>query len=451
MPADTTDLVTSPQRVVRSFLIISGLFTLSASVIWGVNTLFLLDSGLNIFQVFIANSAFTVGTVLFEIPTGVVADTTGRRRSFLLSAVTLMVGTLAYVAISVFEGGLLLFCLASIVLGIGFCFYSGAVEAWLVDALSASGYEGQLDSVFARGSMVSGAAMLIGSVGGGLLGSIDLAWPYVLRAGLLGAAFVVGFRVMHDIGFTPRTTTLSELPDELRKVLHTSLAFGWNRRSLRLLMIVSIFQSAFMMWGFYAWQPYFLELLGHDAVWVAGVVSALIALATIAGNAIVEFFARFCGNRSTLLFGSTIALAIGAVGVGVTDSFWASVVLLLVAIAAAGVAAPVQQAYVHAVVPSTERATVVSFISMVGSAGGLGGPLGLGYLSRVQSVATGYVAGGLTTLLALPPILLLRGLHEPADAIVGGRAGKRGPCAGQGLPEVAAIDTTARQPDIANA
>jgi MFS family permease len=280
-----------------------------------------------------------------------------------------------------------------------------------------------------------------------VLGSIDLAWPYVLRAGLLGAAFVVGFRVMHDVGFTPRTTTLAELPDEFRKVLRTSITFGWDRRSLRLLMVVSIFQSAFLMWGFYAWQPYFLQLLGHDAVWVAGVVSALIALATIAGNAVVEFVARFCGSRSTLLIASTIALAVGAVGVGVADSFWASVALLLLAIAAMGVAAPVQQAYVHAVVPSSERATVVSFMSMVGSFGGLGGPIGLGYLSRVQSVATGYIAGGLTTLLALPPILLLRGLHEPADNIVGGRAGKRGPCAAQGLPEVAAIDTTARQPE----
>ena len=149
----------------------------------------------------------------------------------------------------------------------------------------------------------------------------------------------------------------------------------------------------------------------------------------------------------TLLFVSTIVLAVGAVGVGVADSFWPAVALLLLAIAAMGVAAPVQQAYVHEVVPSAERATVVSFISMVGSAGGIAGPLGLGYLSRVQSVATGYVVGGLTTLLALPPIVLLRRLREPADSIVG-QAGKRGPCAAQGLPEVAAIDATARQPEL---
>lgn len=438
----------APSSVVRSYLVISGLFTLSASVIWGVNTLFLLDAGLDIFEVFVANSAFTVGTLLFEIPTGVVADTAGRRRSFLLSAVTLLVGTLGYVSISVFGGGLLLFALASTVLGIGFCFYSGAVEAWLVDALRATGYDGQLDPIFARGSMVSGAAMLIGSVGGGLLGTIDLAWPYVLRAALLAAAFAVGFRVMHDIGFTPRRATTGSLRAEFREVLDRGIAFGWNQRSVRLLMFVSVFQSGFLTWGFYAWQPYFLELLGRDAAWVTGVVSALIALATIAGNGIVEYLARFCGRRTTLLLAASVALAAGGAGVGLADSFWPSVALLLLAIAATGVAAPVQQAYIHEVVPSAERATVISFISMVGSGGGITGPLGLSYLTRAESAAAGYAVGGLTTLLALPPIWLLRRRREPADLLHGRRAGKRAPCAGQGLPDVAAVDATARQAEL---
>ena len=75
----------SPSRVIRSYLVISGIFTLSASLIWGINTLFLLDAGLTIFEVFVANAAFTAAMALFEIPTGVVADTRGRRASFLLS------------------------------------------------------------------------------------------------------------------------------------------------------------------------------------------------------------------------------------------------------------------------------------------------------------------------------------------------------------------------------
>jgi MFS family permease len=435
------------RRIVRAYLAVSGLFTLSASVIWGVNTLFLLDAGLDIFEVFVANAAFTAGMVLFEIPTGVVADTAGRRRSFLLSAVTLLIGTLGYVGIAAYGGGLVAFVIASIVLGLGFCFYSGAVEAWLVDALKATGYEGQLDRVFARGSMVSGAAMIAGSVGGGLLGSVDLSWPFLVRAGLLAAVFLVGLRAMHDVGFTPRAASFSSFPTEMRHVLNASLTFGWRSRSVRLLMIVSLFHGAFLMWAFYAWQPYFLDLLGRDAVWLVGVMSALIALATIAGNALVEFFTSFCGKRTTLLIWSAGVLAIASAAVGLVDSVWPAAALLLVAMGATGVGAPVQQAYLHGVVPSSERATVVSFGSLVGSAGGIGGQLGLGYVSRAQSVGAGYVTGGLAMLLALPPMLALRRMREPVDVIVGRRAGKKAPCAAQGLPEVSSIDATARQPE----
>jgi MFS family permease len=441
-----TAVAMRPASVVRTYLAISGLFTLAASVIWGVNTLFLLDAGLDIFEVFIANAAFTAGMVIFEIPTGVVADTSGRRRSFLLSAVTLLVSTLAYMAIAAVGGGLALFVAASVVLGLGFSFYSGAVEAWLVDALKATGYQGELDRVFARGEMVSGAAMLVGSVAGGLLGNLDLAWPFVVRALLLGGVFLVGLGWMHDVGFTPRTTTLAAMPAEMRQVLRDSVEYGWRSRPVRLLMLVSLFQGGYLMWGFYAWPPYFLELLGRDAVWVSGVVAALVALSTIAGNTLVELFTRVCGKRTTLLLWAAAVMVAAVVGVGLAGSFWLALALLLVATVAEGVAMPVQQAYLHQVVPSSQRATVVSSVSLVGSAGGIGGQLGLGYVSRAQSVAAGYVTGGLTLLLVLPPLLLLRRRREPADVIVGRKAGKRGPCAAQGLPVVATVDTTARQP-----
>jgi MFS family permease len=229
-------------------------------------------------------------------------------------------------------------------------------------------------------------------------------------------------------------------------VLRDSVEFGWRSRPVRLLMLVSLFQGGYLMWGFYAWPPYFLELLGRDAVWVSGVVAALIALSTIAGNTLVELFTRVCGRRTTLLLWASAVMVAAVVGVGLAGSFWLAVALLLVATVAEGVAMPVQQAYLHQVVPSSQRATVVSSVSLVSSAGGIGGQLGLGYIARAQSVAVGYVTGGLTLLLALPPLLLLRRMREPADAIVGRKAGKKGPCAAQGLPVVAAVDTTARQP-----
>jgi MFS family permease len=437
---------TPSSPVIRAYLLLSAVFTLSASVIWSVNTLFLLDAGLDIFQVFVANAAFTAAMVCFEIPTGVVADTSGRRRSFLLSIATLLAGTLGYVAIGALGGGLPLFVLASIVLGLGFSFYSGSVEAWLVDALAATGYPGQLDGVFALGSMVSGAAMVIGSIGGGVLGSVDLAWPFLVRSGLLVATFVVGWMTMHDLGFTPRTARLAELPTEMRRVLHASIEFGWKRRSVRLIMLVSAVQAAFTMWGFYAWPPFLLALLGNEAVWVAGIVTALMSLATIAGNGLVEVTTRFCGRRTTLLLAGAAVLALAAVGVGLAGSFWVALAFLLVSNIATGVATPVQQAYLHAVVASSQRATVVSSVSLMSSAGSIGGQLGLGYVARARSVAAGYVAGGLVAALAIVPLTVLRRLDERADLIVGRRAGTKGPCAGQGLPAVSTLDTTPRQP-----
>ncbi len=221
-------LTVTSQRVVRSYFVIAGLYTLSAALIWGINTLFLLDAGLDILGVFIANGAFTAGLVLFEIPNGVLADTAGRRVSFLLSVATLFATTLGYLLVAKTGGSLLAFSAVSVVMGLGFTFYSGAVEAWLVDALESTGYDGTLDRIFARGSMVTGGAMLVGTAGGGLLGNIDLALPYVVRAGMLAAVLGVAFFTMHDWGFTPRAFRLTELPAEMGSVARASIRYGWH-------------------------------------------------------------------------------------------------------------------------------------------------------------------------------------------------------------------------------
>lgn len=442
MPADhhpSPGEGSSARAVIRSYLLLSGIYTLSASLIWGVNTLFLLDAGLDILEVFIANAVFTGSMALFEIPTGVLADTRGRRVSFLLSVAILMVGTLGYVGVSRIGGGLLLFSLMSVVLGLGYTFYSGAVEAWLVDALHATGYQGELDRVFARGAVATGAAMLIGSVGGGLLGNLNLALPFLARAGLLALVFGIAYVSMRELGFTPQNPGLAALPTAMRRIARASLVYGWQRPGVRLLVITSFIQATFMAWGFYAWQPYFLELLGRNLTWVAGVIAALISLATIAGNTLVERLTRYCGRRTTLLLWAAGVQTVAAIGVGLAGSFWLAVGLYLVFMVATGVWMPVKQAYIHKSIPSEQRATVISFDALVGSGGSVLGQSGLGYLAQARSLASGYVVGGLATVLALPVVALLRRRDEPEDRIVG-QAGAQASCAAQGLPAVAAID-----------
>ena len=192
------------RSVQRVYLLLTLGNTLAASFIWGINTIFLLDAGLSNLEAFAANAFFTAGMVLFEVPTGIVADTVGRRASYLLGTVTLTVSTLLYVLLWELHAPFWEWALASLALGLGFTFFSGAVEAWLVDALNATGFTGELETVFGRGQIVGGVAMLTGSLAGGLIAQqVSLGAPFVLRAAILAVMFVVAFRLMHDIGFSP--------------------------------------------------------------------------------------------------------------------------------------------------------------------------------------------------------------------------------------------------------
>ena len=186
----------------------------------------------------------------------------------------------------------------------------------------ASGFDGDLDTVFSRSAMVSGTAMLIGTVAGGLLGQLDLSLPFVARSGLLALAFVVALLDDARPGFrrTPldaRDTASGALDRGRRRAFD----YGWSQRSLRLLMLASAVQTGFIIWGFYAWQPYFLELLQTDAIWFAGVIAAGVALSTMVGNAVVDYFARLCGRRTTLLVWAASIQTVAAIGIGLSPSF----------------------------------------------------------------------------------------------------------------------------------
>lgn len=287
--------------------------------------------------------------------------------------------------------------------------------------------------------------MLVGTIGGGVLGTLDLALPYLARSAMLVVLFGIAWLTMHDLGFSPRALRVSQVPKEMRAVAEASLEYGWRRRPVRLVMLASALQWGFMTWGFYAWQPYLLELLGRDAVWISGVAASLIAGAMIVGNAIVDRVSTLCGRRTTLLVWSAAIQCAAAVAVGLAQSFWVALAAMAVLAVAIGVTGPAKQAYLHASVPSAQRATVISFDSMFGNGGGIVGQAGLGWLARVRSIGIGYVVGGALTAAAVPLFLGVRREGGAADALMGGSAGVRAPCAAQGIPEIAGIDARARQ------
>ena len=407
----------SSRVVERTYLLLTLLTTLAASFIWGINTLFLLDAGLNNAEAFAANAFFTAGMVIFEIPTGVVADTRGRQLSYVLGAGTLIVSTLLYLWMWQVHAPLLGWAIASILLGLGFTFFSGATEAWLVDALKATGFTGHLEHIFGRAQSVGGVATLVGTVAGGLIAQVtNLGVPYILRAMMLGVSLLVALRFMRDIGFKPDREVRPM--KAIRNVVRGSIDGGFRNPPVRWLMLAAPFTAGTGIYIFYASQPYLLQLYGDPHAYsIAGLAAAIFAGAQIVAGLLVARLARTFHLRTDALIGGAV-LGIGIlVLLGLSPGFVVALLLLAVWSFVIAVTRPMRSAYLNGVIPSEQRATVLSFDSLMGSAGGVFAQPALGRVADVSGYAASYLVSAGVQVLALPFVLLARRAKAASDPI----------------------------------
>lgn len=404
-------------RIVKTYVSLTLLSTFASSFIWGINTLFLLDAGLTITEAFTANAFFTAGQVIFEIPTGIVADTRGRRTSFLLGTATLFATTIAYLWLWQIKGPFWAWAIVSALLGLGFTFFSGATEAWLVDGLKAAGFKKELDGVFAKGATATGIAMLTGTVAGGLVAQYtNLGVPYVMRIVALGLTFLIAAFLMHDEGFTAKKRT--SFFEEVRDVATESMEFGIRNAPIRWMMLSGFFNGGVAIFAFYAMQPYLLELYGQsDSYLIAGIAAAIVAGAQIVGGLLVPFTGRLFRRRTSLLIAGVMVSSVALFLIAVAGNFWIVLILLAawsIVFAATG---PVRQTYVNGIVPSEQRATVLSADNMFTSAGGVVSQPALGKVAEVWGYPASYLGSAIFQALALPFLVLARRERAKSDPI----------------------------------
>jgi MFS family permease len=403
------------RTVRRTYYALTAGNTLAASLIWGINTIFLLDAGLTNFEAFAANACFTAGMVIFEIPTGVVADRWGRRASFLCGTLTLATTTGLYVLLWQLHSAFVWWAIVSALLGLGFTFFSGATEAWLVDALTATKFEGQLEGVFARGQIVMGAMTLGGSVAGGFIAQLsNLGVPYVVRAAVLLAMFVLALIMMHDLGFTPAR---GDRPvAEIKKIVTSSVEHGLKVPAVRAIMLAGMFTGGVGFYVFYALQPHLLNLWGNQQAYgIAGLAAAFVAGAQIVGGLLTPWIRRaFKRRTSALLILEAVSVIMLAL-IGLIVNFWVVIVLIMLWALVDNAGTPIRQAYLNGMIPSQQRATILSFDSLINSTGGIVAQPLLGRSADVWGYQVSYLLSAAGSALALPFIARARKLNTPAD------------------------------------
>jgi MFS family permease len=240
--------------------------------------------------------------------------------------------------------------------------------------------------------------------------------PFVLRGLILIVMFALAFRLMYDVGFTPDTG--GRPLAEMRKIASASIDYGWRVPAVKWLMVEALFTGGVGIYAFYALQPYLLELYGDpQAYQIAGLAAALVAGAQILGGVAAPFIRGLFHRRTSALLWMAALSVLSLVLIGAIQSFWPVIGLTLVWSLMFAATMPIRQTYLNGLIPSRQRATIISFDSMMASSGGVWAQPLLGRAADVWGYGASYLASAAISVFAIPSLALSRKQNAPADTV----------------------------------
>ncbi|HCC22041.1 hypothetical protein A2480_00110 [Candidatus Uhrbacteria bacterium RIFOXYC2_FULL_47_19] len=283
-----------PDRVFVLFNLLSGL---GMGFIAPNYAPFVLGVGLTMPQIALINVVFFLTIVVMELPTGMLADGRSRAWSIWIGSAFSAVFHLAYSLVSGFWGALI----CEVMAGVSMSFISGALEAWVTDALGETGDGQRLRKVLASGAVTSSIGHLVGGVSGAFCGAYDLRLGFWIGGGFQLLAFVIARLFMDRRGeSSQRTSELVALKDSLI-ALRSSRSLVWAAVAAASFGLVCSFN--------HYWSPFFIGRAGRidrlSLVWV------VIYSGCTLGSWVIHRWAR-CHGRESL----AVVASLGLTGLG---------------------------------------------------------------------------------------------------------------------------------------
>jgi MFS transporter, DHA3 family, tetracycline resistance protein len=387
----------------------------AAFTVWAVYLV--QDVGVNPLQLVLLGTVSEIAIFLFEVPTGVVADTYSRRLS-------IIIGLLLAGATSIVVGLVAVYWLilvAAVLRGIAGTFLSGAEEAWITDE---HGVEG-IGRVFLRGTQWSYAGAIVGAIVGVAVATVDLGAALVFGGLVSLGTGVACIFLMPEHGFVRRPVEERRAP--LRALRTTAVTGGRLIRGhhvLLLIVAITFFTGAASEGVDRLWEAHLItdvglpELWGLDPVVWFGVFNVVGLLAGIAITSLLVPRFEHADNEKlarALLF-LTVVVSLSVVAFGLATSFVLASVAYLVARLVRRLKDPLYLTWLNKnVEDSSVRATVNSIASQSGAVGEVAGGPAIGVVGTLASLRAALVASGLllAPAIALYIRALRRGGREP--------------------------------------
>ncbi len=373
---------------------------------------------LSLFEVSLIFIVSTVSNLVFEVPTGVLADVYSRRLSVILGGI--FIG-LAFTTIGIFPI-FAIALLAAFIEAIGDTFVSGALQAWITDEVGTD----RVGGVFLRGRQVAIPAHWIGVVLSIALAAWFNCQTPIMVGGILWfvlTLFLIAF--MPETNFRRNSETAPLGRDALLGQFRTTLnVFAEGARLVRgsrvlvLLFLAQLFSSAFsdcfykfsranILQGF-ALPTLTLPLLGtlKENVWF-GLLEMLQGSFSLIGMEGVRRWVNLnrAGMAARVLLGFYALILAGLAVFAWTGNFALAILAWLVVSGLQEIGSPVTETWLNQNIPSSIRSTVLSMNSQVGMVGQMGASTSLGVFGDHFGVRRALGLSG----VFLAPLLIIYG------------------------------------------
>ena len=373
--------------------------------IWVV---FLQRKGLSLTQIGLLEAFAWVITAALELPTGLVADRWGRKASIAIGS-----SMYAMAMFLILTPALSLpFLLGYAMWNGSFAFMSGADSALLYDSLKADGRVEQAAKYSGRLAAIQQGSQGVAALAGSVLATFDITLCFMF-SGLLA---IVATILVLTVREPSRQGDGSEIPLTYWNNMRIAIGIAARRPTVRaILLLTGAFSVVPLIVYYFLLQPYALRV-GLPLASL-GVVVVMIQLTTV----FASWLAYRAGSRfelKTIVTAAASLLVAACVVLAAAPSF-ATVALMLVVALVPAVVSPLLMARINDLIPSAQRATILSLTGLISELGTAAlVPLLLG-LADLLTPALAIGASAVLFAVAVFPLLLL--WRAAAEALPPGR------------------------------
>jgi MFS family permease len=386
---------------VRQYALIRFFLSFAFGTILPVYVLYFRHYQINLFEIGLLAAIFEASILVFEIPTGLVADVFGRRISVILSAFVSVISGLVFILFPFLTG----FIIAEVVSGLGETLRSGALEAWLVDSMKHEGKEEKIKSALAQGTKFKTGGNLLGLILGGYLASIDMrfVWvPFTLIFLFLSFFLILKMREEYKSDHANSEKIFSRLSE----ITSTSWKVIKTQRLILALLVLSLFFEFSYETVSQFWQVHFSEGLAIGAKYFGWILAAASVFTILLIDRVTRFSEKLRHEANALIILQVIFL-LSLLVIALAYSPLLAIVFFILLQSMVNFQEPIFLDLFNKNIPSPQRATLLSFQSLVGSGGEALAGLCIGLMAQTYGLRLTFGLGTMVLLAGVVTFILL--------------------------------------------